>query len=40
MYNVLPGKEPVDFNVVIGAFIMTISFALIKIKESIDKLSQ
>ena len=30
----------VDFNIVIGAFLLTISHVLIKIKKSIDKLHQ
>ncbi len=34
------GGEGGDFNVVIGGFLLMISYVLIKIKESIDKLHQ
>ena len=30
----------VDFNIVVGAFLLTISHVLIKIKKSIDRLRQ
>ena len=40
LYNMGAEKTTADFNAVIGAFLMVISYTFIKIKESIDKLRQ